>query len=93
MSDRAFPPPFRPGSVVVRHRFVSAAHLASRIRRMHAAPTYLDKCVEYYQVTEACEAFARAVGKPEVAAPEAFLEYYCSSGGACDAWSDESDSE
>jgi hypothetical protein len=46
------------------------------------APTYLDRCVEYYQVTEACEAFARAVGKPEVSDPELFLEHYCSSGGA-----------
>jgi hypothetical protein len=51
--------------------------------RTHAAPTYLDRCVEYYQVVEACEAFARAVGKPEVAAPDAFLEHYCTSGGEC----------
>lgn len=96
MADPAFPPPFRPSAVVVRHRFVSASHLAGRIRRLHAAPTYLDRCVEYYQVTEACEAFARAAGKPEVAAPEAFLEHYCASSedAACAAWdTDESESE
>ena len=35
MADPAFPPPFRPSAVVVRHRFVSASHLAGRIRRLH----------------------------------------------------------
>ena len=84
MSEPSFPPPFRPSGVVVRHRFVSAVHLAGRVWRMHAAPAstaYLDRCVEYYQVVEACEAFARAMGKPEVATPETFLAHYYSSGG------------
>ena len=72
--------PFHLSYVVVQNRFVHATQLATRIIKnketCDTAGRYLDCCLEFYSIREACKAFSVQHNDPSLAAQDTFLKAY-----------------
>lgn len=70
---------FLRSSVVHRWRYVTPAHLAVKIRRMHrtcVASRYLDCVLEHAEVCALSRQFSELHGMPDLADPETFLNHF-----------------